>query len=71
MKILQSGTILNKNIAKYIKHPKEVDDYTEIVLSEPKFGIQKFTSKGDINVNFFSITKLLIFLLEKVNKKNI
>jgi len=64
----ENGNILNKNIAKYIKHPKEVDDYTEIVLSEPKFGIQKFTSKGDINVNFFSITKLLIFLLENLDK---
>lgn len=65
----ENGNILNKNIAKYIKHPKEVDEYTEIVLSEPKFGVQNFSSKDKLNLNFFSITKLILFLSENLNQR--
>tara|TARA_B110000037_G_scaffold78030_1_gene93207 strand:+ start:2814 stop:4157 length:1344 start_codon:yes stop_codon:yes gene_type:complete len=65
----ENGNILNKNIAKYIKHPKDENHYTEVVLSEPKFGIQKFNSHNKINNNFFGISKLLIYLSENINKR--
>lgn len=58
----ENGNILNKNLAKYIKHPTNVNDFHEIVLSKPKFGLQKLTSKDSINYNFLGITKLISFL---------
>lgn len=68
----EEGNIINKRIAQYLKHPKDsLDQYTEIVLSRPKFGIQKFnpSENNTPNNNFFDITKLLTHLSENTNKK--
>ncbi|MCP4482469.1 MAG: glycosyltransferase family 25 protein [bacterium] len=68
----EEGNVINKRIAQYLKHPKDtLDQYTEIILSRPKFGIQNFNppkNKGN-NVNFFSITKLLNHLSENLSEK--
>ena len=68
----EKGNVLNKQIAKYIKHPQEMlTEYTEIVLERPKFGVQKFTLPSDKpNPNFFGMSKLLIFLSENLDSKN-
>ena len=68
----EEGNIINKRMAQYLKHPKDVlDQYTEIILSRPKFGIQKFNPlKNTIpNNNFFDITKLLNYISENISKK--
>jgi GR25 family glycosyltransferase involved in LPS biosynthesis len=68
----EEGNIINKRIAQYLKHPTDaLDQYTEIVLSRPKFGIQKFnpSENNTPNNNFFDITKLLTHLSENINKK--
>ena len=68
----EKGNIINKRLAQYIKHPKDIlEQYTEIVLSRPKFGIQKFNPSKNIgrNNNFFDISKLLNYLSKGLNKK--
>jgi GR25 family glycosyltransferase involved in LPS biosynthesis len=68
----EKGNIINKRLAQYVKHPKDIlEQYTEIVLSRPKFGIQKFNPSKNIgrNNNFFDISKLLNYLSKGLNKK--
>jgi GR25 family glycosyltransferase involved in LPS biosynthesis len=68
----EKGNVINKRLAQYIKHPKDIlEQYTEIVLSRPKFGIQKFNPPKNVgrNDNFFDISKLLNCLSKELNKK--
>ena len=68
----EKGNIINKRLAQYLKHPKDIlEQYTEIVLSRPKFGIQKFNPSKNVgrNDNFFDISKLLNYLSKGLNKK--
>ena len=54
----EKGNIINKSIAKYLKHPKDLlQQNTEIVLGRPKFGLQKFNKK-----NYFGITDVLRYI---------
>lgn len=49
------GNVLNKDIAQYIKHPKDiVDQHVEIVLKKYNFGRQKFNS-----TSYFGLNELL------------
>jgi len=67
----EKGNIINKRIAQYIKHPKDIlEQYTEIVLERPKFGIQKFNPNKGINKNFLSISKLISHLCENLEENS-
>ena len=67
----EKGNIINKRIAQYIKHPKDIlEQYTEIVLERPKFGIQKFNPNKGINKNFLSIAKLISHLCENLEENS-
>ena len=49
------GNVINKRIANYLKHPKDILlQNTEIVLERPKFGIQKFNKSS-----YFGISEML------------
>lgn len=51
----EKGNVINKQIVKYIKHPKDiVVNYTEMVLERPKFGLQKFNQSS-----FFGLSNML------------
>ena len=59
----ENGNVINKKIAKYIKHPSDIlYQYPEIVLEKPKFGLQKFN-----NLNFFGLSKMLTHLSEHLD----
>ena len=59
----ENGNVINKKIAKYIKHPPDIlYQYPEIVLEKPKFGLQKFN-----NLNFFGLSKMLTHLSEHLD----
>ena len=67
----EKGNVINKSIAKYVKHPKDIlYQYTEVVLSRPKFGIQKFNPNKGLNKNFLSITKLISHLCENLEENS-
>jgi len=67
----ENGNVINKTIAKYIKHPKDIlYQYTEVVLGRPKFGIQKFNPNKGLNKNFLSITKLISHLCENLEENS-
>ena len=60
------GNVLNKDIAQYIKHPKDIiDQHVEIVLKKHNFGKQKFN-----NINYFGITELLKYLSNFSNENS-
>lgn len=49
------GNVINKSIAQYIKHPRDIlDQHVEIVLEKYNFGKQKFNKES-----YFGITDLL------------
>ena len=49
------GNVINKGIAQYIKHPKDIiDEYVQIVIDKYHFGKQKFNKKS-----FFGISDML------------
>lgn len=51
----EKGNIINKRLAQYIKHPKDIlQQHTEIVLERPKFGLQKFNQSS-----FFGLSNML------------
>jgi|TARA_B110000879_G_scaffold26925_1_gene36488 GR25 family glycosyltransferase involved in LPS biosynthesis len=63
----EKGNVINKQIAKYIKHPKDIlQQHTEIVLERPKFGIQTIIPQSGPNDKFFGICDMLSFLSEKL-----
>ena len=59
----EEGNVINKKIVKYIKHPKELFNYTECVLEKPKFGLQKFN-----NLSLFGLTDMLKHLSNFLDK---
>ena len=51
----EKGNVINKRLAQYIKHPKDIlQQHTEIILEKPKFGLQKFNQ-----LSFFGLSNLL------------
>ena len=51
----EKGNVINKRLAQYIKHPKDIlQQHTEIVLERPKFGLQKFNQ-----LSFFGLSNML------------
>jgi len=51
----EKGNVINKRLAQYIKHPKDIlQQHTEIILERPKFGLQKFNQSS-----FFGLSNML------------
>lgn len=64
----EKGNIINKQIAKYLKHPPEMmHQYVELVLGRPKFGKQKFKVNNGKNKNLFGIVKLLDYISNNIS----
>jgi GR25 family glycosyltransferase involved in LPS biosynthesis len=51
----EKGNVINKRLAQYLKHPKDIlQQHTEIILERPKFGLQKFNQSS-----FFGLSSML------------
>lgn len=62
----EKGNVINKKLAKYIKHPKDIlQQNTEVVLERPKFGLQKFNKS-----NFFGLSSMLKYLSKHLDKNS-
>lgn len=62
----EQGNIINKRLAQYLKHPKDIlQQHTEIILERPKFGLQKFNRSS-----FFGLSGMLSLMkhLDKDSK---
>jgi GR25 family glycosyltransferase involved in LPS biosynthesis len=59
----EKGNVINKRLAQYLKHPKDIlQQHTEIILERPKFGLQKFNQSS-----FFGLSSMLK-LIKDLNK---
>jgi len=62
----EKGVIINKKIANYLKHPQDIlSHHMEMVLTKPKFGLQKFNS-----INFFGLSQMLLYLKENLKENS-
>lgn len=64
----ENGNVLNKQIAKYVVHPKDSSrEYVGTMIGKPKFGVQHFLPKDKYNTSFFGMCKMLSFLSENLD----